>query len=102
MTGIGSAEILLILFIAAIVAGPGNVRTLLSGSGKLIRKIKKYAGELKDEAELSEEVADIKRDIGKTAGALQRELGLEEMEEELETLKRELEKCTDKIESMKK
>ena len=40
MTGIGSAEILLILFIAAIVAGPGNVKTLLSGSGKLIRKIK--------------------------------------------------------------
>lgn len=102
MTGIGSAEILLILLIAAIIAGPGNVKSLLSGSVKLIRKIKKYASELKDEANLSEEVADIKRDIGKTAGVVQRELCLEEMDEEIKSLKRELKKCTDKIESMKK
>lgn len=40
MTGIGSSEILLILFLATIVAGPGNIRTVLSGSGKMIRRIK--------------------------------------------------------------
>lgn len=101
MTGIGSSEILLILFLATIVAGPGNIRTVLSGSGKMIRRIKKFACELMGEAELSEEIDGIKRDIENTAISVQEELDFEGMEE-IEQLKRNLKKCTDKLESMKK
>ena len=102
MTGIGSSEILLILFIATIVAGSGNVRKVLSGSGKMIRRIKTFACELMGEGELSEEIDDIKRDIENTAISVQKELDFEGMEEEIEQLKRNLKKCTDKLKSMKK
>lgn len=54
------------------------------------------------EAELSEEIDGIKRDIENTAISVQEELDFEGMEEEIEQLKRNLKKCTDKLESMKK
>lgn len=63
LTGIGSFEVLLVFFIAALAIGPDNLKSILEVGARTVRKIRTYTDEVKSELQLKEEIEEIKTEI---------------------------------------
>jgi sec-independent protein translocase protein TatB len=67
MFGIGGTELLVILFLAAIVLGPERLARSARELGKFVRNVKAYfsslSGELKAELDVLDEINKVKKDL---------------------------------------
>jgi len=67
--GIGGTELLVILFLAAIVLGPERLARTARELGKFVRNVKAYfssfSNELKGELDILDELDKVKRDLTK-------------------------------------
>ena len=61
MNSVGGTEILLILIIAAIVFGPKKMANFAKNAGRFIRKMKDFATDISEGADIKEELAEIKK-----------------------------------------
>lgn len=69
MFGIGTTELLVILFIILLVFGSKKLPELAQGLGKGIREFKKASNEIQDELDINKPLSDPKKEEDKETGS---------------------------------